>query len=232
MQLESKTLPTIRLPPPPIRGIIIIMSTINVSTEVNTIDQKITLFGSVIIDELIFGIEKNESCGCTCYYITVTPLSSGASSFVKSDGCAIRSDDEAIKFLERLEKFKHSVDKTMLYCGIEERNGSEGETFGYYFPQNETTLALVQKIEQRWDENELCEDNNYSFVYDATREELDIVEKYSCNSYMSRVNFCESEKSLNALRVASISPWFPYKGTIPESLDENGQGVNWHDLAG
>jgi hypothetical protein len=76
----------------------------------NTIDQKITLFGSVRIDDLFIGVEKDESSGCTCYYITISPKQHGSSSgAVKSAGCAIATDEDAVKFLERLQELKDTL---------------------------------------------------------------------------------------------------------------------------
>ena len=74
-----------------------------------TIDKKITTFGHVRIDDLFFSVVKDESSGITCYYITVEPNNSGGSSSVVSSGAGIGSDDEAIKFLERLEELKQNL---------------------------------------------------------------------------------------------------------------------------
>lgn len=79
------------------------MST-NTSIKSHTTDKKITYFGLVRIDDLFIGVEKDESCGFTGYYITVSPKQNGSSSgVVKSAGCAITSDDDALKFIERLK---------------------------------------------------------------------------------------------------------------------------------
>ena len=87
-----------------------IMSTPSTSIQANTIDKKITLFSPVRIDDLFIGVEKDESSGCTCYYITVSPNQHGVSSgTVKSAGNAIGNDDDAVKFLERLQEFKNTL---------------------------------------------------------------------------------------------------------------------------
>jgi hypothetical protein len=83
------------------------MSTPNTSIKQRNVDQKITEFGYVRIDDLFICVEKNESSGCTCYQIAVTPNMNGTSmGVVKSAGCAIYSDEDAVKFLERLEELK------------------------------------------------------------------------------------------------------------------------------
>lgn len=86
------------------------MSTPSTSIQANTIDKKITLFSPVRIDDLFIGVEKDESSGCICYYITVSPNTNGSSiGTVKSAGSAIGSDDDAVKFLERLQEMKHTL---------------------------------------------------------------------------------------------------------------------------
>lgn len=77
------------------------------TTQTQEIDKKITLFTPVRIDDLFIGIEKDESSGFTCYYITVSPNTNGSSTgTVKSAGSAIESDDAAIAFLEKLHEIQ------------------------------------------------------------------------------------------------------------------------------
>lgn len=84
-----------------------VMSTITLTKSVNTNDEIITSMGAVRIDDLFIGVEKNESSGITCYYITVSPQSKGSSAArITSAGSAIGSDDDAVKFLERLQELK------------------------------------------------------------------------------------------------------------------------------
>jgi len=83
------------------------MSTTTPSIKQSTHQPTVTHFHGPRIDDLYFGVDKIEDAGITCYYITVTPQHGGvAHATVKSAGSSIGSDDEAIRFLERLEELK------------------------------------------------------------------------------------------------------------------------------
>lgn len=88
------------------------------------------------------------------------------------------------------------------YCAILEHNGNEGETFGYYFPETESTVQLMQEIEAKYSRDELeGYDSEYDFEYGFSPEMLKGISKADNNSYSSAVNVCRTPESLRALQL-------------------------------
>ena len=73
------------------------------------------------------------------------------------------------------------------FIGVIEDNEHEGETFGYYFPQNEDNIKALGELEHLLDAGLFtC----YFIDWEPyTKEELRLISKGANNSYMDRVNF-------------------------------------------
>lgn len=75
--------------------------------EPRTYEHTITTFYGPRIDDIFINVEKDttyeeDGTPFTAYYIVISPKVAGtATGQIRSAGCAIYSDEDAVKFLER-----------------------------------------------------------------------------------------------------------------------------------
>jgi hypothetical protein len=89
---------------------------------------------------------------------------------------------------------------------IEEVNDWEGETFSYLVNLDEETFNKIKTLF----EDEEFEGECYIKESYLTKEEVDLINKYSSNGYMERMQFAELEEDLDFNNLEYND--FPYKG--------------------